>query len=160
MRFIAVILVALLFVIGCRSTKTTSDNNSSSTPSLTDSTVIFSFEQTACLGTCPVHKIVVLQNHYATYLGRQNVAQIGEYYANISDSQLERIFLKAEELNFFELDSIYSAQMTDMPTTIIELNSGKKNHKVTAQGVYPKNLQSFIAFLGNDLQSIVWTKVK
>ncbi|MGB1003298.1 MAG: DUF6438 domain-containing protein [Salibacteraceae bacterium] len=138
----------------------TSSNTGKHISSLTDSSIIFSFEQTACFGTCPVHKMVVYHNRYATYQGKRHVAQIGNYFATLSPAQIAHIYQKAEDLDFFTLDTNYSANMTDLPTTIITVNNGTQNKTVSAYGSYPANLQKFMEFLGINLQSIVWTKIK
>jgi hypothetical protein len=159
MKYITSFILFTLLIIGCRNQKATSISDTTSV-ALSDSSVIISFEQTACYGTCPVHKVTVLKNGFATYHGERHVAQIGDYDATLSKEQINDIYTKASELDFFNLDSVYTANMTDLPTTLIQINTGKQNNSVSAYGNYPENLQKFIAFLGRDLQKVVWTKKK
>lgn len=162
MRFLASILIGSIAIIGCQSKKMASNDSAVTeiTTPLSDSTVIISFEQTACYGTCPVYKITVLKNGYATYHGDRHVAQIGDYFATLTEEQINGIYSKANELHFFDLKERYTTNMTDLPTSRIQINTGIKEHKVSAYGEYPENLQNFIAFLGNDFQKVVWTKKK
>lgn len=161
MKYVTSIFIIILVGIGCQNQKKTSNTtNPVAATVLSDSTVIISLEQTACYGTCPVYKITVLKNGYATYHGSRHVAQIGDYYATISEEQIARIYAMATEKEYFSLNKAYTANMTDLPTTRITINNGVHNHSVSAYGNYPENLQQFIIFLGNDFQQVVWTKKK
>ena len=164
MKFLTSTITLLFIIIGCNAPKKGTSNDGSLASNaqilLNDTSIIFSFEQTACYGTCPVHKIVVRKNGTATYHGERHVAQIGDYTAQVSKEQMELVYQKADEFHFFELDSNYSANMTDLPTTIITIANDRKSHTVSAYGEYPKNLKEFISFLGLEWQSIVWVKNK
>ncbi|MFT6801167.1 MAG: hypothetical protein ACJA2N_000333 [Salibacteraceae bacterium] len=162
MKYLTSVLLLSFTIIGCQSQKMASNDSdiSSILHSLTDSSIIISLEQTACYGTCPVHKIVVLKNGYASYHGERHVAQIGDYYATFTPEQIDLIYVKANQFHFFELEKEYTAPMTDLPTTLIFIATDSLKNAVSAYGEYPKNLEDFIAFLGQDLQKIVWTKKK
>ena len=161
MKLFSASLIILIFFMGCSAQKSTAslEDTTNLTPStLSDSTLVISFEQTACYGTCPVQKIEVLHNGFATYHGQRNVAQIGDYFASVSSKEIQEVYAKANELDFFSLDVNYTSTISDLPTTLITITTSSQSHSVKAYGPIPQNLQDFIAFLGNHFQKVVWTK--
>ncbi len=161
MRLLSTSFIILIFFMGCSAQKGIAppdEATSQNITKLTDSTLVISFEQTACYGSCPVHKIEILHNGSATYHGERNVAQIGDYYATVSSTDIQTVYAKAEELGFFSLKPEYTSNITDLPTTLITITSPTKSHSVKAYGPIPQKLQDFIAFLGNHYQKVVWTK--
>jgi len=151
--------ILILFVTGCTSQKEVVETPTPPfhpTVKLDAKTLTISFEQTACFGTCPVHKMEVFGSGYATYHGDRNVANEGEFIATLSNEQLLQIIAKANTLNFFDLKESYKAKMTDLPTTIIYINDGTRKHKVTAYGNYPDNLKAFITYLFDFSQNVKW----
>ncbi len=126
-------------------------------PELSTKLMVVSFEQTACYGTCPVHKMEIFGKGFATYKGDRNVKQTGDLIGSFSPEQLQEILAKANELKFFELEKEYTASMTDLPTTIISINNGTQKHTVIAYANYPDNLKLFITYLFDVSQNTTWT---
>jgi hypothetical protein len=152
--------IILLLVTSCNSQKevvSVPTPPNPKTPELSSKLVVVSFEQTACYGTCPVHKMNIFGNGFATYKGGRNVKQTGDLIGNISKEKLQEILAKANELNFYELEEEYTANMTDLPTTIILINDGTKKHKVVAYANYPDNLKVFITYLFEITQNTNWS---
>lgn len=168
MKFQLIYLWVIVFVLsGCESTKTISAENTSSDTSKNQTTeshptkiekpyLIVSFEQTACFGTCPVHKLTIFSSGQGNYHGDRNVEHMGDFMSDISVSQIQEIIAKADSLNFFDLKDSYAANMTDLPTTIIYINDGEQKKKVVAYGNYPDNLKVFITYLYDFSQSLDW----
>lgn len=160
MKLFSASFIILIILIGCSAQKSTAslDNTTKDTPSLSDTSIIISFEQTACLGTCPVHKLVILNNGMATYHGERNVNNIGDFTLQFSPKEIQNIYSKAEELNFFDLEEEYTAQMTDFPTSYIRIVTPNQSQSVKAYGSYPENLEKLISFLFEKTQEKNWDK--
>ena len=152
--------ILLLLVTSCNPQKEVVSVPTPPSPSkseLSSKLVVVSFEQTACYGSCPVHKMNIFGQGFATYKGDRNVKQTGELIGNISIEKLNEILAKAKELKFFELDAEYTANMTDLPTTIISINDGTNKNTVVAYANYPDNLKMFIAYLFEVSQDTKWS---
>ena len=152
--------ILLLLVTSCNSQKEVVSVPSPPTPSkseLSSKLMVVSFEQTACYGTCPVHKMKIFGQGFATYKGGRNVKQTGDLIGHITPEKLNEILAKAIELNFFELEAEYTANITDLPTTIISINDGTNKHTVRAYANYPDNLKAFITYLFEVTQDTKWS---
>lgn len=157
MKTLPSLLIILLFIVGCTSQKETAEVKSANKKSDVNEMVI-SFEQTACFGSCPVHKMVIFERANATYHGDRNVKFEGDFIGSFSPKKMKEIIAKANAINFFDLEAEYTAPMTDLPTTIIYIRDGNKKHQVTAYAEYPKELGDFIAYLYEVSQNVNWSK--
>ena len=152
-------VILILMITSCNTKKTTTSSTASEAKSTIETKAnlpVISFEQTACFGTCPVHKMEVFADGSATYTAGRNVKLKGKFSVNLPKEQIQAIFLKANELHFFDLEKEYTAKMTDLPTTIIYINDGDKSHNVIAYTGYPENLKEFIQYLFNFTQKTEW----
>ena len=174
---ISFISVAFLFLTSCSSTKPAETSSKAEAKSKTEEVVVtttdapkvaekfsidgedelvVSFQQTACFGQCPVHTMEIYSSGKAVYKGDRWVHNVGDYYAILTKSEVTAIFDKAEALSFFDLDASYKANMTDLPTTYIMINSGMRTHTLSAYGEYPDNLKLMIEYLTGLTESISW----
>lgn len=162
MKLFSITILLFLFFMGCSANKGTASSESSSahTLVLSDTSIVISFEQTACFGTCPVHKMVIRKNGVSSYHGDRNVNKVGDFSTQVSEQQIQDIYLKAEELGFHTLKANYTAAMTDLPTTFITITSATKTHTVSAYGAYPDQLSTFIQYLFSTTQEIDWLPSK
>lgn len=151
------LLFVLLVFIGCTNQNEAAySTDSKSRDTLDVNEIVVSFEQTACFGTCPVHKMEIFGNGNAKYHGDRNVKFAGDFIAHVSPKQLAEIIDRANAINFFELKAEYTAPVTDLPTSIIYIRDGKKKHQVKAYAEYPKELADFIKYLYEVSQNIDW----
>lgn len=167
MKIQFIYLWAIVFILlGCKSTTSIPAESNSNISSKNDSTEVstdklenylaISFQQTACFGSCPVHKLNIFSSGYGNYHGDRNVRNKGDYRADFTKRQIQEIINKADSLNFFDLEDKYSANVTDLPTTIIYINDGKRKKKVVAYANYPANLKTLITYLYDFSQSVDW----
>lgn len=159
MRYLPSLLFVLLIFIGCSNQNEAAYSTDSKSKNTYDvNEVVVSFEQTACFGTCPVHKMEIYGRGNAKYHGDRNVKFEGDFIANVSPKQLAEIIDKANAINFFELEAEYTAPVTDLPTSIIYIKDGNKKHQVKAYAEYPKELADYIKYLYEVSQKIDWQK--
>ena len=81
--------------------------------------LIISLEKTACFGTCPVYKIKIYNSGKATYEGLKHVEKTGLHYLTISESEKNKILMKAKKIGFNNMKKEYTEKITDLPTTYI-----------------------------------------
>ena len=158
MRQFSLLLVLLVF-IGCTNQNEAAYSTDSKPKNANEvNEIVVSFEQTACFGTCPVHKMEIYGSGHAKYHGDRNVKFEGDFIALVSPKQLAEIIDKANAISFFDLKAEYTAPVTDLPTSIIYIRDGKKKHRVKAYAEYPEELANFIKYLHEVSQNIDWQK--
>lgn len=83
---------------------------------------IIYYNRSACFGTCPSFTFEVFSDGQATYHGRNFVDMIGSYKGKVDLEKTGDIYVLAQDIGYFQLDSVYDNKMvTDLPgtTTII-----------------------------------------
>jgi hypothetical protein len=111
-------------------------------------------QRTACYGTCPQYTVSILNNGYVKYEGKNFVDKIGCHYSTISMETLSQINDYISDINFFSLDSVFNAPMTDVPSVIIEVKLNSDTHKVIDRFNGPKALKDFQKFIDTIINSI------
>ena len=146
-RFLFFILV--LSIAGCKSTKKQSPS----------SVVIIMMEKTSCMGTCPTYKFEVFLDKTARYIGKENVENIGEFKATLTDEQLDNLKNSFAEAEYFSFANVYSAQLTDLPTTFIYYHNGRESLKVTDYWGAPEELKALEQKIEDFIGTVNWKKV-
>ena len=102
-------------------------------------------ERTACFGNCPVYSITIKDNGSGIYVGKNFVKNIGEFTFNISKSEIDKILKKAEKIDFWNLKNEYYENISDLPTTYIQI----KNKKIKDYVGAPKQLKELQKLIDN-----------
>ena len=115
MRSLSVLFIFL--IISCNTvSKSTKDELNQLTISL---------EKTACFGTCPVFKIKIFKNGKGIFEGKKFVKKTGLINFKLSQKEIQKILVKAENIKFSEMLDEYSEKITDLPTTYIQIKEKK-----------------------------------
>ena len=154
------VLIILGIVLGSCSSKKNVADSAEPIPSsnLPLPEIVLSFEQTACFGSCPVHKMVIQGDGSATYFAERNTSLEGNFRGSFSRTEIDAIFSTLDSLSFFSADAEYTAPVTDMPTTIMYVNTGQQKHQVIAYYGYPENVQKAIQYLYQITQNKKWAE--
>ena len=132
-------LVLLLVVSSCGSSKKSSKPEANKEKK----ELIIALERTACYGTCPIYKIEVFSDGSAIYYGERFVDNLGKYTFNVSQETINYILKKAVEIRFFEMEDKYTADITDLPKTIVFIKKDRKKKKIIDYYGAPKTLKEF-----------------
>ena len=159
MKYLALFVFGMA-LLGCNSSKNANGEDTFGNTSDTLNSAVISFEQTACYGTCPVHKLIIYSNGEAVYVASRHTELIGTFTSQFTKSEIQEIFSKANELNFYAAENEYTAPMTDLPTSILFVNDGAKSKSVSAYGEYPDSITSFINYFTQIIDSKKWVKVE
>ena len=93
-------------------------------------------------------------NHYVELFARLNhVELIGEYKATLTDAQLDYLKNSFAEADYFSFANVYSAQLTDLPTTFLYHHNGRESLKVTDYWGAPQELKD----LENEIEKFIGT---
>jgi hypothetical protein len=166
MRYSILFFFVLLFGVGCNSKKEAASAEVASVPDTVvvimdppapkDSLAVH-FEKTPCFGRCPVFKINVYQSGFATYEGLNFAEKMGLYSYRFSEADLEKIYDMASSIDYFNLDSEYNdPRVTDLPSTISQIQLNDESHRVKARMGVPKALKDFHENLGIMLNERDW----
>ena len=129
-----------LIISSCKLTSTTyysKSLNSNSEELSIDKKKIISLEKKACFGTCPIFTINIFNNGEVIYYGKKFVKKLGNL----------NLELNQKEINFNNLKSEYTENISDLTTTYITIN------KKTIKNYYgaPKELK--------DLEKLIESKI-
>ncbi len=146
-----VIPFAILFVFGCKSNQEVTTKEPETVgqqePINLKPVVLASIQRTACFGQCPMYKISYMDNGQVTYVGKRFVEKIGTYSTLLNEDEILSITDMVEDLNYFELDSLYPTPVSDFPSCITEVQINGKHKRVINRRNPPENLRSFEKFL-------------
>ena len=142
------IISGIVLFISCKSTK---QSDSEKFP-------MVMMERTACMGSCPACVFNVYPDGSATYEGKSDVALIGNYATTLSTEQLDILKNSFEEADFFKFANVYSANVTDLPTTFIYYNNGKESLKITDYYGAPEPLKGLEAKVVSFIEALSWEK--
>lgn len=115
---------------------------------------LIDFEKTICFGTCPIYKATIYADGSVDYYGEKYVKNIGYKHFKLSQFDINEIIDKINQINFMNLNDVYDASVTDVPTTYITLY---KNNmivkKVKARFGYPDDLDKLIDLIHSKLNN-------
>ena len=114
-----------------------------------DEKVFFSMKRTPCYGKCPTYNIIFFNDGKVIYEGKKFVPNEGKYEGQLNIKTLALIQDKIRQVDFFNLDSVYDARISDLPSVILEVNMDGKNHKVIDRYKGPKKLREFEKYIDN-----------
>lgn len=142
MKIVKVVLIAILFIVSCSEIH----YQQSAKP-------FISMQRTACYGTCPQYTVSIYKNGVVNYEGKLFVDKMGFFSSKIPLSQVKNLELLLEEIDFFSLESIYPAPMTDVPSVITKVRVKNKVHKVVDQFQGPKELKKIYHLVDSIIDS-------
>jgi len=105
------------------------------------SQVVITIERTTCFGACPAYSLEITGDGTVTYQGRQFVRVIGKETAKISPEAVEQLVTAFERIHYFDLQNVYTAHITDVPTTTTSIRIGERFKKVVDHYGGPDELQ-------------------
>jgi len=112
--------------------------------------------RTYCFGTCPVYKMYLLDNFTLVYEGEKNVEKIGKFTAKSSQEEYDQIIAFAKEVNYFEMDEAYVAEVSDLPTTYTTLVKGKERKTIVNLFMGPDELTEFESYFDSLFKNKDW----
>jgi len=164
-KYLCIIIICFF---GC-SIFSTDQDKSNLDKNLIDSNIdipFFSMKRTPCYGKCPTYNISFFSDGKIIYEGKKFVTNEGKYLGQLNIKTVALIQDKIRQVDFFNLDSVYDARISDLPSVILEVNMDGSNHKVIDRYKGPiklrefeKYIDSFILKLESGLLGDSWEKV-
>lgn len=108
MKFRSLLVITILFLIGCKHQQTDLVNLEHIT-----------FQTFTCEGSCPVYSIIIFRDGSARFNGEMNVLEVGEHQFQFSDNDINALFDLIASIDFGDLESMYDSPIQDLPETVI-----------------------------------------
>lgn len=150
---VLILLMPGLLFVQCRK------QPSSSAGRFKDSRI--TMEKGACYGTCPVYSITISGTGKAEYEGRQFVDRVGTYEKQLNPREISQLFNAFECANFFDFQSEYTADISDLPTTWVTFEHRGFKRKVKDYYQAPEELKKLEKMIEDiAMSSEGWSKTK
>lgn len=118
------------------------------------STPLIKMKKTPCFGKCPYFEVSIFNDGSIRYEGFKFVDMMGVYTSQINNKKIALIEDYIRRLDFFSLNEVYDARVTDLPSIIIEVNLNGRYHKVKGRYRMPDNFKMFTKFIDNLLLGV------
>ena len=91
---------------------------------------VITLERTMCFGTCPAYKLTIYGDGRVVYEGENYVKVTGTQNADISEDDVKGLVDEFYRIGYFSLADSYTADITDLPTTITSISIDGKTKQV------------------------------
>ena len=130
---------------------------------LDDTSIIAEFATSYCFGKCPVYNLIIKADGEAIYKPEAHtVLEKGTYSAQVDSSTIREVFTIANDINFFDFDSVYTdPYIQDLPSTFITLFNKESNALKSVEFVIkqPEGYKALNQALRKVVDSTNWEKV-
>ena len=157
LRVTAALILAFLFMLSC------APNSNSQAGIATSSVPFLVMQKTPCYGPCPAYEATIMENGNITFVGWRNLPIHDNDTVQLSLTQNELKLLRADiaALNYPSLQTVYSSEWTDSPSTYLTFyQDGKEAKKIKHQTGGPDALLKFMENLDKKLMTMLEQKVK
>ncbi|GAB4145621.1 MAG: hypothetical protein OHK0017_05400 [Patescibacteria group bacterium] len=163
---IGVIFLALIIVGSWLVYKTVNPANSNQTevpttftPAEDDlSSVEITIERQPCFGYCPVYSVTINGSGEVIYKGTANVKVTGEQKSQISKEEVKKLVEEFKKADYFNLKDEYTANVSDVPTTITSLKLNGKSKRIIDYYNAPESLKALESKIDETVNVQQWTK--
>jgi hypothetical protein len=119
------------------------------------SDTVLVFQRTPCHGTCPIYTATIFRNGKVSYNGERFVPVMGSHELHLDPATVTAMLAEARRINFNQLAPSYTANVSDLPSTIITVfQPGQQRHRVLAEANIPAPLQGYITYLKSTIDPL------
>lgn len=118
--------------------------------------ITIAMQRTPCFGPCPVYKITLHGHGVLIFDGRENVATKATIITSINPEKVQQLLTQARALGFFSMQNEYTANITDLPTTITTITINGKTKKVVDYANAPQNLKTLEHLIDQTANTNQW----
>jgi len=122
-----------------------------------DSKVVITLERTECYGTCPAYTVTVGTSG-VVFNGRAYVAVTGKHTAKIDVDGVYALAKKFIAADFYSMDPVYHAIVTDHPTYILAISIDGQEKEVKDYVGIRVGMPEVIADLEGDVDALAHTE--
>src|SRR3954471_14210607 len=122
--------------------------------------VTITLERTACFGTCPVYMVTIAADGQVEYDGKEFVRVKGHATAHIPPGDVAALVEAFETAGYFDLKDEYTANITDMPTTITSIRIDGRFKRVRDYYNAPRPLKDLERLIDRVAGTAQWVAEK
>jgi hypothetical protein len=120
---------------------------------------VITLQRTACFGACPVYTVTITGDGRVEYDGKEFVRVTGHAAATIAPGDVAMLVAAFEKADYFNLENRYTANITDMPTTITSIRVGGRSKSVTDYYGAPQVLKDLEKEIDRVARTAQWVKL-
>ena len=124
------------------------------TKTIPDEDLLIEMKRTPCYGFCPVYTLRIGKDGKGLFEGVENVEKTGKFSFSLTSEELQELEDTFRQINFYQLQNMYNADVSDLPTTYITYNKDGKRKKIMDYYGAPEELRS----LENRIETLVLSK--
>lgn len=118
--------------------------------------LFFYMKKTACLGQCPVYNLEIKHSGEASIEAKHHLPFTGNLTSQFNKTELDSVKALIEKCNYFNLESVYDSRITDVPSTITEINLNGDSHRVKNRYKGPLDLAKLQSYVHKLVVSKTW----
>jgi hypothetical protein len=122
--------------------------------------IIFTYKIIPGRGITPNYDFNLYKSGKLTFISRSNYKLIGRFQAKADKSFINELKHHITDTDFYNLESIYTARLTDLSTRILIANFKGEYKKVKDYYGAPQKLKKLEKFIENTIDSTNWIKSK
>lgn len=100
-------------------------------------------DRSPCYGQCPVYRVDIYHSGLALMEGKKFFDYEGHYRTQFAEGDLEYLLSIAQKHGYFELDHVYDAPVTDLPSTVTIVNTDQQTNWVYNRFNSPDAIRAF-----------------
>ena len=120
----------------------------------------FIMKRTPCFGRCPVYNLEIKQNGVAYLEGIQFFDFEGMRVAKMTETQLDQIRALADKYGYFEMEHVYDAPVTDLPSVTTAMYTRNGTQWVYNRMEAPEALNQFQLEVETLIKDLQWSPVE
>jgi len=159
MKRILKILVVLIVLVSCSSTKIKSEPTKIQENVIQKKEVLY-FQKTSCNGRCPTYVFKLFSDLTCELDVKLFFIAEGKNIGKISKQEYEALLKKMETPDFYKYNDSYNDTLIqDVPVTIVGYKNEGKSKKITCVISTPESLIKLNSEIEEMIKKIEWTKV-
>jgi hypothetical protein len=113
-----------------------------------------------CFGDCPVFTLTIYEGGLATYEGERFTDRIGLFSKQLNDGAYNHIIEAFDKANYWQFQSVYRAQVPDLPTVTITYHKDGQSKSVKGKDGRPDAVIELETMLDGIANSEGWTRLR
>lgn len=142
--FFWVLLSSFLALAACNKNNAQSTSQKENNKSAEANLPVIEFRRTPCFGACPIYNAQITRDGNITYEGINFVTKTGKFTAKTDVVLVEDLLSRADNINFWQLDSLYATGATDFPSQVLTIRKDGKKKTISSEGEGPAELQNLM----------------
>ncbi len=122
--------------------------------------LILRLQRTPCFGQCPVYTLNVYSSGLAVLEGKRFFDHIGTFKGQFTPADFSQIMDAASDAGFFQMNHVYDAPVTDLPSTTLIIRTESAEHWTYNRMNSPDELRALETTVEEMIKGKAWEEQK